>query len=726
MTSLDEIRQLFFVECEEQLEELTDGLDALDTAVANGEHDVETINTMFRAVHSIKGGAASFSLDAITRFAHVFESVLDEVRNGTLELDRERLRAFYLASDYLSDLVAQGAAGEEPAAEELEEHLAAVKAIAAGPVSAPPKLEDDEDEPDEAEGPDCSSEFEPVAFSFDDFSGEDSGSDSDQLVIKFAPTPELYTNGHEPVQLFREIASLGDVTVEAELVEEPKEHEPSIVWTMTVSGEVSESDVHEILEFAEPFAEVTITEVTADPPQELEQEVEVEKEEPVAKAEAQTAPSSSAKEPDPKPPAQAAAAKPAAEPAKTDAPEKKSAAKATVRVDLNLVDDLINKVGELVITQSVMSQSIIKMDRSAESMLGNTLEEFRGLTRQIQEGIMAIRAQSVKPLFQRMGRIVRETAQIAGKDVRFATEGEDTEIDRTVTERLVDPLTHILRNAVDHGLEHADKRKEVGKDEVGTVTLSAAHRSGRVLIEIRDDGGGVNREKVLASAIDKGLVPANASLSPAEIDRLLFMPGFSTANEVTKLSGRGVGMDVVNNEIKRLGGRVSISSTTGQGTTISISLPLTLAVLDGMIVDVAGQTLVVPIAAIGETIRPEPEQLHMVGRTAQMVTVRDVVIPVTDLGQMFKYSDTPALERGGVLVLVEGDQGQQRALAVDGIHDQRQVVIKSLETNYGQVPFVAAATILGDGQIALIVDIDEIMVHHSSPSSPQALEGRRA
>lgn len=723
MTSLDEIRQLFFVECEEQLEELTDGLDALDTAVTNGERDVETINTMFRAVHSIKGGAASFSLDAITRFAHVFESVLDEVRNGTLDLDRERLRAFYLASDYLSDLVAQGAAGEEPAADELEEQLAAVTAIAAGPVSAPPKLEDD-DEPEEEEGPDCSSEFEPVVLSFDDdFSTDEPAAEGGQVVVSFSPKPELYTNGHEPVQLFREISSLGEVEVAAELVEEPNEQDPSISWTLTLPGDVSEADIHEILEFAEPFAEVSITTETSSPAPEQEQEAPIDEPEDATN---DTMTPEPAKAPEPPQATPEPEAKSAPESAKPEAAEKKSAAKATVRVDLNLVDDLINKVGELVITQSVMSQSIIKMDRSAESALGNTLEEFRGLTRQIQEGIMAIRAQSVKPLFQRMGRIVRETAQIAGKDVRFATEGEDTEIDRTVTERLVDPLTHILRNAVDHGLEHADKRKEVGKDAVGTVTLSAAHRSGRVLIEIRDDGGGVNREKVLASAISKGLVPENASLSPAEIDRLLFMPGFSTANEVTKLSGRGVGMDVVNNEIKRLGGRVSISSTTGEGTTISISLPLTLAVLDGMIVDVAGQTLVVPIAAIGETIRPEPEQLHMVGRTAQMVTVRDVVIPVTDLGQMFKYSDTSALERGGVLVLVEGDQGQQRALAVDRIHDQRQVVIKSLETNYGQVPFVAAATILGDGQIALIVDIDEIMVHHSSPPTPQALEGRRA
>ena len=391
------------------------------------------------------------------------------------------------------------------------------------------------------------------------------------------------------------------------------------------------------------------------------------------------------------------------------APEKvKSGPKATVRVDLELVDELINMVGELVITQAVMTQSITESELSVSRQLATTLDDFKTLTRNIQERVMGIRAQSVKPLFQRMGRIVRETAQIAGKDVRFITDGEDTEVDRTVIERLVDPLTHILRNAIDHGLEHSDRRTEAGKVPNGSVKLSAAHRSGRVVIEVNDDGGGVNREKVLTSAIEKGLVSETAKLGDAEIDRLLFLPGFSTASAVTSLSGRGVGMDVVNSEIRRLGGRVSIISTPGKGTTISISLPLTLAVLDGMVVTVASQTMVVPISAITETIRPEASKIHLIGPEARMISVRDLMLPIIDLGTIFGFEAERKLGQDGILLIVEDDKGEQFALAVDHILDQRQVVIKSLESNYGHVPYVAAATILGDGQIALIIDLDEI------------------
>ena len=712
MTSLTEIRHIFFVECEEQLEQLTEGLDRIEAMGADSPVDFETVNTMFRAVHSIKGGAASFALDAISRFAHAFETALDEIRSGRLDIGRDQLRGLYAAADFLAHLVALGAVGQEPSANHLDAHIDALVAM-----SSPATMQSaSTDAAPEAQAPDDLSPtfdgFQPITINF----GLDApGSREGGFLIHFRPTAALYANGHEPLQLFRELAGLGTLSVEAVFADPPSllAGQPGLSWRLTFKGCALEQDIQEIFEFAEPFADIRIEAQGSDDP----------KVEPVISNTAPTVlPGDAAPQPGrvnvlPVPPAKAI---PAASPAK-------SAPKPTVRVDMNLVDDLINTVGELVITQSVMSQSIAEVGLTAQSHLCTTLEEFRVLTRHIQEGIMAIRAQSLKPLFQRMGRIVRETAQIAGKEVRFVTQGDETEVDRTVIERLVDPLTHILRNAIDHGLEPPDARDAAGKSATGTVTLTAAHRSGRVLIEVRDDGIGIDHDKVLASAIRKGLVSEQATLSPAEIDRLLFTPGFSTASSVTNLSGRGVGMDVVNNEIRRLGGRVSIASTHGEGTVISISLPLTLAVMDGMIVDVAGQKLVVPISAIVETIRPEPAQLHRIGRSTTMVTVRDTVIPIRDLGQDFGYCDNPALARGGVLILVEDDQGRQHALAVDSIDDQRQVVIKSLAKNYGAVPLVAAATILGDGQIALIVDLDEMTRSGPAPiPNGQTVEGRRA
>jgi two-component system chemotaxis sensor kinase CheA len=341
------------------------------------------------------------------------------------------------------------------------------------------------------------------------------------------------------------------------------------------------------------------------------------------------------------------------------------------------------------------------------SALSSSLDEFMSLAREIQEGVMSIRAQSVKPLFQRMARIAREAADLAGKSVRFETEGEATEVDKTVIEKLVDPLTHIIRNAVDHGLETEITRKATGKTEPATVTLRAAHRSGRVLIDVFDNGAGINRSRVLKVAKDKGLIPHDAVVSDAEIDKLLFLPGFSTAAEVTDLSGRGVGMDVVRSSIQKLGGRINITSEPGVGTVMSISLPLTLAVLDGMVVDVAGQTMVVPIATIVETIRPDSGDLHRLANGMTVVAVRGRFIPIVDLGHVFQFRDATKAYSDLVYLLVESDHHQMWALAVDRIHDQRQVVIKGLESNYGHVPGVAAATILGDGKVALIIDPEE-------------------
>jgi two-component system chemotaxis sensor kinase CheA len=315
-----------------------------------------------------------------------------------------------------------------------------------------------------------------------------------------------------------------------------------------------------------------------------------------------------------------------------------------------------------------------------------------------------------------MSRIVREVADATGKTVRLKTEGESVEVDRTVIERLADPLTHMIRNAIDHGLEKPEGRKAVSKPSEGVVHLSAAHRSGRVVIEVSDDGSGINRTKVKASAVSKGLIAPEAQLTDNEIDNLIFLPGFSTADTISNISGRGVGMDVVKRSIQALGGRISIASRPGQGSTFTMSLPLTLAVLDGMVVRVADQTLVVPLTAIVETLKPKQGEVRDLG-DARVISNRGKFVPLIDVGRELGYRSDVADPLSGVALLVETERGACNALLVDTIQDQRQVVIKSLETNYGRVPGVAAATILGDGRIALILDVDAVVARSGNDSS---------
>jgi len=662
MSSLDEIKEMFFVECDEQLEALADGLAELET----GDAISETVNTMFRAVHSVKGGAASFNLDALTQFAHAFEFVLDDLRSERISVTPEVVRHLYKAADHLAALISDGGNGESFNSEQLEAMITEIGALATSEIPT-------ENEADELV-------FEPMQLDFE-------APDIRIFDIIFRPSQKLYDLGHDPVHLFRELAGMGELRSVPDI---PKNLDSELLsWVLELETDSKLEEVAEVFEFIDGLAELNLT---------VRQEENQGDDLPDIPLPAV---------PDPAPGATEDALKTEVG---TSSPHKPPTTKPTLRVDLGLVDNLINLVGELVINQSVLSQATYNLQSDSGARVGQSLEELKNLTRQIQECVMSLRAQSVKTLFQRMARIVRETADVSGKDVHFELDGESTEVDRTVIEHLVDPLTHILRNSIDHGLESPEVRVMNGKEPSGNVRLSAQHRSGRVVIEVTDDGGGIDRKRVLAKAIEKGMVPDNAKLSDQEIDRLLFAPGFSTAESVTSLSGRGVGMDVVNKEIQKLGGRIAISSEAGQGTSLTISLPLTLAVLDGMVVDVAGQTMVVPLSAIFETIRPRAGQIHRVEPGKSMIRIRDVLVPVIDLSVMFGYPrETPADIFSQVLLLTESAEQERRALIVDRIYDQRQVVIKSLENNYGQVAGVSAATILGDGKIALIIDPDEIV-----------------
>jgi len=684
MDTMDEIRETFFLECEDLLQDLEAGL----SAIRDGDRDPEKVNSVFRAVHSIKGGAGAFALNDLVRFAHKFETTLDEVRAGRLEPQPDLVALFLRAADFLADLVASAQSGDQVDGEQID-HLIS-------------ELESFIDSDEAATGVE-DFVFEPIAIDFSlDFDTATLPSEEGDWRITLSPHENLFARGNDSVLLLRALRLLGDYSVTCDwsdllLLDHMDCEKSYLKWSLTMPAMVSETAIREVFEFVEDECDLKI-ERTAFSTMPRPAPVEAQ------------APNLSAAAPFPQSVHDDSDHAPSTV-ASSDAIGKDAgkAPKATVRVELDRVDRLINLIGELVINQSMLSQAVFDAGFPPNSPLAGGLDEFKQLTRDIQESVMSIRAQPVKPLFQRMSRIVREASNATRKDVRLVTEGESTEVDKIVIERLSDPLTHMIRNAVDHGLESPEKREAAGKPREGVVRLSAMHRSGRVIIEVSDDGAGINRPKVRQIAIEKGLISADEQLSDAEIDNLLFMPGFSTASEVSNLSGRGVGMDVVKKSIQALGGRVSIVSVPGQGSSFTISLPLTLAILDGMVVRIAGQTTIIPLTDIVETLKPKPEDIHDFSTEGQVVFIRGSFVPLVDVGATLGYRAPLTKVDNQIVVLTQTEDSALSALLVDEIFDQRQVVIKGLEENYGSVPGIAAATILGDGRIALILDVDRIV-----------------
>jgi two-component system chemotaxis sensor kinase CheA len=693
------IRDMFFEETEELLEALSEGL----TRMNSGTHDDETVNAVFRAVHSIKGGAGAFKLTALVAFAHRFETVLDEMRGHRIPLNPANLQTLQRSADHLTDLVEDARTETDASSGQTAGFLAALDACLGG---TPEPDESDADEP-----------FAFAALTLDLSDIDPAEEDAGQTYgITFRPHAGLYSNGHDPALLIATLADLGELDVDIDLsrlqdFESFDPTKPSLGWHIRLMTDVEENVVQDVFEFVEGLCDLQIVRHAA--------KVAIE----VAPAVA------AATEVVPQLPERTEEPKPASLTAREEAADAATAGenrgpKPTLRVDLDRVDRLINAVGELIINQSMIAQRVQELRLATDADVVTHVEDYRLLARDIQEAVMAIRAQPVKPLFQRMSRIVREAADSTGKLARLVTQGEGAEVDKTVVERLADPLTHMIRNAVDHGLESRADRIAAGKDPCGTIHLSAAHRSGAVIITIRDDGAGLNRRKILEIAKKKNLVSADAELGDSEIDALLFLPGFSTASTISNLSGRGVGLDVVRNAVAALGGRVSIASTPGQGTEFTISLPLTLAVLDGMVVSVAGQVMVIPITAILETIRPGANDLHIVGTNDRLLCIRGKFIPVVDVAQGLGFTRPAGSPEPRTLLLVETEKQGQCALIVDRVFDQRQVVIKGLDTNYGAVPGVSAATVLGDGQIALILDPDAIANNRVLPSADLRVAAR--
>ncbi|WGM46162.1 Chemotaxis protein CheA [Brevundimonas sp. NIBR10] len=740
------IKVVFFQECDELLGDLEAGL----LAIESGTADDETVHAVFRAVHSVKGGAGAFGLDALVRFAHVFETLMDEIRSGRKSCDDVTVKTLLRAADVLADHIAAARGQAAPVDEARSAGLVAeLEMLTHGEASAPVTIS-----PTVAETPVADAVvdeddfgFRPVAFSFAGL-GEDAPVEAPAgqvWRVVFRPHGRMYVNANESGLLLRELSRLGEMTVSldasaipdlSELVAE----EGYLAWTVDLTTEAGEAAIRDVFDFVESDCDVAIMPASAgsEPVEDapapaadfdiaallaraqaevattvapepeftpMAAPVTLEAPEPVAAPIAEPAPPVA---PAPAPHAAAPAA-PAAVAAAAAAAAPAAPAAVTIRVDLDRVDRLINVVGELVIQQAMLAQRVIESGLARSSGVSVGLEDLELLTREIQDSVMAIRAQPVKSVFQRMPRLVREVGEMTGKRVRLVTAGEDTEVDKTVVERLAEPITHMLRNAIDHGLESPDARVAAGKPAEGTVRLAALHRSGRIVIEISDDGAGINRERVKGIAVSRGLISEDAVLTDEEIDNLIFLPGFSTAETITDVSGRGVGMDVVRRSIQALGGRISISSNPGKGSTFTLSLPLTLAVLDGMVVTGAEQTLVAPLTAIVESLTPRTQDIHYVGGHDPVIRFRDQFVPLIDVALGMGFRDTPAVPEKGVAVVIETEAGARAALLFDAIQGQRQVVIKSLETNYQQVEGVAAATILGDGRVALILDVDAIV-----------------
>ncbi|RZL58418.1 MAG: chemotaxis protein CheA [Sphingomonas sp.] len=704
--NLDEIQQIFFQECDEGLATM----EASFGSVRQGDYDPETINTIFRAVHSIKGGAGAFGHERLQAYAHEYETLLDLVRNGTLTLTSDLLGTIVGAFDMLSDHVtAARDGGDAPADGAMLARLVAAASpdAAPAPVATPAAPVAAEEVADEMG-------FAPVAFAGDDFDDlfalceapAPVGATGDWQVT-FVPGADALENGGDPLLLLRELTMLDGKVLAADLSALPPLNQlhPErcyLGWTAIVPAAVAEDDIRAIFEFMGE-CELRIERIggaaTADNDDDLPFDLPL----PTLDADFDA--------PAPAPAPAPVAAAPAPAPVVPLLPPEPAVPRAavappaqTIRVDLDKLDRLVNLVGELVITQAMLAQRL-----SEHAMAGiSELTDLDHLTRELQESTMAIRAQPMKTVFSRVPRIIRELEVETGKRVRLDIVGEMTEVDKTVVERIGEPLTHLIRNAVDHGLETPAERLAAGKPEEGVVTLSAAHHSGRIVITVADDGRGIDRKRVRAKAVERGIIAADALLSDEETDNLIFAAGFSTAATVSNISGRGVGMDVVRKNVQALGGRIGITSHFGSGSSFALSLPLTLAVLDGMIVTVGDQTFVIPLGHIVESLRPDQDGVKVLGPSASLLDVRGSYVPVHRVAEQLGIDGAQTDPSQAVLIVVESDVGQA-ILMVDTIQDQRQVVVKSLEANYTAIPGLAGATILGDGRVALILDVDALI-----------------
>ncbi|WP_409424131.1 chemotaxis protein CheA [Pseudoalteromonas sp. RW-H-Ap-1] len=664
-----DLSQFFEVFFEESFE----GLDIMETELLNlvpGEEDLETINTIFRAAHSIKGGSATFGFNSIANFTHVLETLLDQIREGERNITSEHINLLLKSVDCLRAL------------------LSSLKV---------------QEEPDLAQADTLREQFEKLLGMP---AGEEQGEEThhEQVIVNtyqidFKPHFHLFKTGNEPLFMISELAELGELEVQVFTdaipdIKELSSDECFLYWRFFLNTERDEQAIKEIFEWVEDDADIKIELCGG-----LFNDAKAGSEEVINESAIEVEVPKTAEQP------KANKAK-----AVANAPSAKAAPESTsIRVGIDKVDSLINMVGELVITQAMLNQlSEQEMTATAVTSLQEGLAQLAHNTRDLQENVMRIRMLPINFVFSRFPRLVRDIAQKLNKEVELKLIGEQTELDKTVMEKISDPMVHLVRNSLDHGIETVEKRIAAGKDPVGTVTLNAFHQGGNIVIEIMDDGQGLNTQKIKEKAIANELIASDSELTDDEINELIFMPGFSTADEVSDLSGRGVGMDVVKRNIQSLNGSVEVTSAAGIGSTFTIRLPLTLAILDGQLVKVAKHTYIIPLISIVESLQIDITKVSRVGKDLDVLRLRDEYIPILRLYEIFNHQDAIESLDKTLLVVVENDN-QKVGVLVDDLLSQQQVVIKSLEANYHKVDGVSGATILGDGRVSLILDISGLI-----------------
>ncbi|WP_077528733.1 chemotaxis protein CheA [Vreelandella utahensis] len=665
---MNQFLQTFFEESFEGLDDMENGL----LNMTAGEPDVEQLNDIFRAAHSIKGGAGTFGLTSVTDLTHKLETLLDRLREGESEVTTDGINLLLESVDCLRSLLQAERDGSEADPEQAADITTRLAAMVDG------------DNGDDSAG------AHEDAGSADEGNGGGGSGPGGGWRISFTPEPHLFMTGNDPLRLLEELSELGEIQVRCDSSSLPAlpDLDPEqcvLSWTIELYGDVQREAIEEVFEWVEDDCSLTIAPL-----------------EPVsgntAATELETAPES-----------QAAGAGEVADETQQQKPAQQSggggnaSTSSSIRVDTGKIDNLIDMVGELVITQSMLNElgENFTMDRLEK--LQDGLAQLERNTRELQENVMRIRMVPISFAYSRLPRMVHDLMRQLGKKVDLQLNGEETELDKTVMEKIIDPLVHLVRNAMDHGIEPPEKRVELGKPETGTLEMNAYHKGGYIVIEINDDGGGISRDRLLNKARDAGLVENGAELSDEQVFDFIFHPGLSTHDEATDVSGRGVGMDVVKRNIKALGGNITVNSTPGKGTRFAIHLPLTLSILDGQLFRVGDQVYVVPLISIMESLQMQGGKIKRMAGTSELYEWRDDYIPIIRLRELFNEAGGGDLENELMVVVEEDDR--YVGLHVDELLGQQQVVIKSLKSNYRPVTGFAGATILGNGTVALILDI---------------------
>ena len=661
---MEQFRQTYLEESFEGLEIMESGLLELTPGAA----DSESINTIFRAAHSIKGGGATFGFTDVTEFTHVIETLLDQMRSEQRDVTEHIVDLLLSSVDCLHEIFDDLNSDKELNRERINDLQQQLKAALDGESSEPA-----------------------AAGNIVEAASAADSSEAGGWKISFLPHSGMLQRGNEPLRIFRELAELGELEIAISRDSIPTLSKSSasdcyLGWDLTLDGEVEESDILEVFEWVELDCDLTITPIQSS----------------VAVNSPTVTPDSSTTSP-------AAAPKVVAR-KESGAKGKKQSVKQTssIRVSIDKVDNLVDQIGELVITQSMLSEvgenfGIEMIDRMREGLV-----QLERNTRELQESVMQVRMLPISFSFNRFPRVVHDLSSALGKKIELVIQGEGTELDKTVLEKIGDPLTHLVRNSIDHGVELPADRVAAGKSETGIVSLNAYHQGGSIVIEVSDDGAGIDHNKIWEKALERGVVEEGEDLSEEDIYDLLFHPGFSTAEKVTDVSGRGVGMDVVRRNVRSLGGNVEISSKLGEGSVFTVRLPLTLAILDGQLLKVGSEVFIIPLVSIIESTQIDMEKVKSIAHQEELYKLRDEYLPIVRLHESLDISDAEHNMDSALLVVVEAS-GKRAALMVDDLLGQQQVVIKSLETNFIKMLALSGATILGDGTVSLILDVAELI-----------------